>query len=232
MEYLLAIALIFGGYISEMKLLKPKYTSDVIPKHMSAKQKKERFNYLLVPAVEQVHEVLLQRYKKIAQDIKEGKNKHEIEKLKKEYGAKSDEDLLARLKPHPVSITLAQAAMESSWATSRFFQEANNVFGMWSVNPKEPRIAAGKQRDGNYTVWLRKFNTIEDSIRAYYTLMSKGKAYAKFRKLRLKTDNSYTITSGLDKYSEIGQKYIDTLNQVIRHNNFTKYDKIKPSPKK
>jgi len=224
MEYLLAIALLLGGYISESKILKPSYTPQEIPKHMSAKEKKERFNYLLVPAVQHVHKELMQRYKKIARDIKEGKNTQEIAKLKQEYNAKDDADLLARLKPHPVSIALAQAAMESSWATSRFFKEANNVFGIWSTNPKEPRIAAGEQRGGTHTIWLRKFSTIEDSIRAYYELIAKGKAYAKFRKLRLETDDPYKITAGLDKYSEIGQEYINVLNQVIRHNNFTKYD--------
>jgi Bax protein len=225
MEYLLAIAILFGGYISETKILKPSYSAAVIPKHMSAKQKKKRFKYLLVPAVKHVHHELMQRYKRIARDIREGKNREEIEKLKQEYHATSDEDLLARLKPHPVSITLAQAAMESSWATSRFFKEANNVFGMWSVNSNEPRIAAGEQRGGKHTIWLRKFNTIEDSIRAYYELMAKGKAYDKFRKLRLETDDPYKITAGLDKYSEIGQEYINVLNQVIKHNTFTKYDK-------
>ncbi|WP_297441551.1 glucosaminidase domain-containing protein [Sulfurimonas sp.] len=224
MEYLLAIALLIGASITETKLFKPTYTSDVIPKHMSTKQKKERFNYLLVPAVQYVHKELMQRYKKIVKDIKTGQNKQEIQKLKKEYGAKSDEDLLARLKPHPVSITLAQAAMESSWATSRFFQEANNVFGIWSTKATEPRIAASEQRGGKHTIWLRKFDTIEDSIRAYYELMSKGKAYSKFRKLRLETEDPYKITAGLDKYSEIGQEYINVLNQVIKHNNFTKYD--------
>jgi len=225
MDYLLALLLAFQDEVSQTQLLKPKYLAHIVPKDMSIKTKKKRFLYLVVPPTQNVHKKLMQRYKRVAQDIKNARITEEIASLKKEYGATSDEDLLARLKPHPVSITLAQAAMESSWATSRFFNEANNIFGMWSTNPKEKRIAAEKQREGNVTIWLRKFDTIDDSIKAYYELISKAKAYAKLRKLRLKTNDPFIITQGLDKYSEIGQAYIDEINSVIRHNNFMKYDK-------
>lgn len=225
MDYLLALLLFFKQELSQTQLLEPKYTPQKIPKNLSTQAKKKRFLYLILPPTQVVHKKLMQRYLKIADDMKHSRNKDEIEALKREYTATSDKDLLARLKPHPVSIALAQAAMESSWATSRFFVEANNVFGMWSKNPKEPRIAAGEQRGGKVTIWLRKFDTIADSIEAYYELMAKGKAYSKFRKLRLETDDPFIITQGLDRYSEIGQAYIDEINDVIRHNNFTKYDK-------
>ena len=192
---------------------------------MSVKEKKKRFITVIVPAILEVHKELIQRYKKIAGDIVHKNTTAEIIQLKKIYKAKSDEDLLARLKPHPVSITLAQAAMESSWATSRFFQEANNVFGMWSTNPKEVRIAAAGKRDGTRTIWLKKFDTIEDSVRAYYAMLAKGKAYDKFRQLRLHYNNPYKITPGLDKYSEMGTNYIRVINQVIKYNNFRKYER-------
>ncbi len=225
MDYLLSLLLFFKRELSQTQLLEPKYTPQEIPKYLSTKAKKERFLYLILPPTQDIHKKLMQHYLKIADDMKHSRNKDEIAALKKKYTATSDRDLLARLKPHPVSIALAQAAMESSWATSRFFVEANNVFGMWSKNPNEPRIAAGEQRGGKVTIWLRKFDTIADSIEAYYELMAKGKAYSKFRKLRLESDDPFIITQGLDRYSEIGQAYIDEINSVIRHNNFTQYDK-------
>ncbi len=225
MDYLLALLLAFQDEVAQTQLLKPKYLAHSISKDMSIKMKKKRFLYLIVPPTQNVHKKLMQRYKRVAEDINNTHITDEIVSLKKEYGATSNEDLLARLKPHPVSIALAQAAMESSWATSRFFIEANNIFGMWSNSPKQERIAAGEKREGNVTIWLRKFNTIEDSIQAYYKLIATANAYAKLRKLRLETNNPFIITQGLDKYSEIGQAYIDEINSVIRHNNFTKYDK-------
>ena len=90
------------------------------------------------------------------------------------------------LKPHPKSIALAQAAMESSWATSRFFTEANNVFGVWSFNESEPRIAAGKKR-GNKTIWVKKYHSIKASMQDYYRTLARGVAFSEFRKLKMET---------------------------------------------
>lgn len=193
-------------------------------KKITLTAKKKEFINLVLPSVLKVHEELQQRYEKIVKDIKNGTNKSEIDELRVKYKAKSDEDLLARLKPHPVSIVLAQAAVESSWGTSRFLKEANNVFGMWSSHPNQKRIAAGEKRDATKTIWLRKFDTLEDSTRAYYEMIATGKAYNMFRQLRLQYDDPYKITQGLDKYSEMGAGYGNVLNQVIKYNNFTQYD--------
>ncbi|WP_457750115.1 glucosaminidase domain-containing protein [Sulfurimonas sp.] len=206
------------------KVAVPKSISVVVKKKMSIQEKKKKFIALLLPAIRKVNNELMQRYKRVASDIKNKKYTKEIQALKIKYNAKNDDDLLAKLKPHPISITLAQAAMESSWGTSRFFKEANNVFGMWSVNENEPRIAAGEKRGGKKTIWLRKFNTIEDAVRAYYEMLAEGKAYDEFRRLRLKYNDSYKITAGLDKYSEMKAAYTKVLNQVIRHNNFNQYN--------
>ena len=201
------------------------YKADKIPKNMSVTTKKKRYFSLLTPAVQNIHQELMDRYTQIKYDMKHKRNRATIESLKLHYKVKTDLELLYALKPHPQSITLAQGAMESAWATSRFFTKANNVFGMWSSNKNEPRIAAGIKRKGNRTIWLRKFNSIEDSIRAYYELMAKGKTFKKFRKARYETDDVYKIIKKLDKYSEIGHTYTKELAQMIRYNKLTKYDK-------
>ena len=41
--------------------------------------------------------------------------------VREKYRAVTDRDLLGALKPHPISIVLAQVAMESAWGTSCFF---------------------------------------------------------------------------------------------------------------
>ena len=196
-----------------------------IPKNMSVKEKKDRFFNLLVPVVDKVYKELDLEYKTVLNDIKKSKNLFKKDMLKKIHKVESDEELLMILKPHPKSIVLAQAAMESAWATSRFFVEANNVFGLWSSNKKESRIAASKKRDGVKTIWLKKFDTIEDSIRAYYKLLSYAGAYKEFRELRIQTDNPYKLVKKLDKYSEIGELYGKALAKIIRYNKLTKYDR-------
>ena len=221
MKYLLILFLLsFDLFAIELK----KYESEIVPQRMSVKEKKKRFYALVQPAVQKVYKELLQQYKSVSKDIQTNKNQIIIQKLKKYYKVSSDEKLLLALKPHPQSVTLAQAAMESSWATSRFFVEAKNVFGMWSVNPNEQRIAAMEKRGGTKTIWLKKFNTIEDSIRAYYKLMGRAKAYKEFRKVRYMTNNPLKIIIKLDKYSEMGIEYTKALARIIRYNKLQKFD--------
>lgn len=202
----------------------PKYVFNIVPEKMTVQQKKERFKSLLVPAAKRVYLDLKKQHDEVRALIESGAGDERIELLKIKYKAVSDKDLLARLKPHPVSIVLAQAAMESAWATSRFFTEAKNVFGVWSFNKDEPRIAAGEQR-GDKTIWLKKYNTIENSIRDNYRVLARGSAYDKFRKLRLITDNPHELVKGLDKYSEIGSEYGKELSSMIRYNKFALFDK-------
>lgn len=199
------------------------FTADIIPENMTVQQKKERFRQLLVPAVKQVYAELRTKYKKTKSLIKTGSDSEELERLKKNYKAESEEDLLSRLKPHPVSIVLAQAAMESAWATSRFFREANNIFGVWSFDKNEPRIAAGEKR-GKKTIWLKKYINIKDSIRDNYKVIARGAAFKEFRKMRLNSDNPFELVKGLDKYSELGSKYGKELAAVIRYNKFNQFD--------
>lgn len=167
----------------------------------------------------------MQEYEKVNEDIINDRNLLELSELKRIYKVKSDEELLYALKPHPKSIAIAQAAMESGWGTSRFYVEANNIFGMWSSDKNESRIAANEQRDGNRTIWLRKFDSIEDSVRAYYKLIARGKAYKEFREVRYLSDDINEIVEELDNYSEIGDSYPEELSKLIKYNKLTEYDK-------
>lgn len=199
------------------------YTAENVPEKMTVQEKKKRFRALLVPAVKKVYAELQNRYQNVKQAIESGEQAEKIESLKIEYKAESDQDLLKRLKPHPVSIVLAQAAMESAWATSRFFTQANNIFGVWSFDKNEPRIAAGEKR-GNKTIWLKKYSSIEDAIRDYYRVLARGPAFDKFRDIRASSNDPFKMVKGLDKYSELGAKYGKELASVIRYNKFNQFD--------
>lgn len=124
---------------------------------------------------------------------------------------------------HPISITLAQAAMESAWGTSRFYREATNIFGVWAYNKNTPRIAAKQKRNGK-TIWLRKYTSLEESVRDYYANISKSRVYKKFRELNKKDANVYDLVKELRMYSEKRDVYVKELAQIIRYNKFTKYD--------
>lgn len=199
------------------------YTASFIPEDMTIEEKKNRFLHLMLPPVKSVFSQLEERHKRVRAKIKSGKEQKEIGKLKKEYKAETDKELMMALKPHPVSIVLAQAALESSWATSRFFFEARNIFGVWSFDPGEPRIAAGEKR-GNKTVWVKKYDTLEASVKDYYRILGRSPAFKEFRELRLKTNDPFKLVRELENYSEKRDEYTEKLSAMIRFNNFTKYD--------
>ncbi len=196
-----------------------------VKKKHSISKKKQRFFALVVPAIQKVHQEQEKRFERITKELESGVKSTEIEHLKKLYRVKTNTELLLALKPHPQSIVIAQAAIESAWGTSRFFREANNIFGMWSKDPNEPRIAAGVKREGKRTIWLKKFASLNESIRQYYQTIGRVKDYKAFRELRFETDDVKLLVKKLDKYSELGDKYTQILASVIRHNNLTQYDK-------
>jgi Bax protein len=200
------------------------YSVSVVPKNMSVQEKKQRFYALLVPAVEKVYKELEKKYEDTKLLVQKDPNSKKVQALMQSYGAKTPQDLLVRMKPHPRSITLAQSAMESAWGTSRFLRIANNVFGVWSFNKNEPRVPAGKKR-GNTTIYVKKYASIADSIKDYYRVLATGKAFKAFRAEKMKTNDPYVLVKYLDKYSERGADYGKELASMIRHNHLTQYDK-------
>ena len=190
---------------------------------MTIQEKKARFSALVIPAVNTVYSDLMSRHQEISIILATGKSNSEIDKLRVEYKAMANSELLMALKPHPRSIAIAQAAMESSWATSRFFREANNIFGVWSFDEDEPRIAALQKR-GDKTIWLKKYNSVESAVYDYYRTLARSSAFAEFRKTKMTTDDPFLLVKKLDRYSEKGSLYGEELAAIIRFNKFNDYD--------
>ena len=194
-----------------------------VKKEITVTQKKQKFKEVLVPVISDVFQNLEKQYLSIQEDMKNNKNLENIEKLKKDYDVKTNEALLIALKPHPISIVLAQAAVESGWLTSRFTREANNIFGVWSFNKNEPRIAASGLR-GDKIIYLKKYKTIKDAIFDYYKNLGKHRAYKKFREKRTETNDPYILSTYLENYSERREEYTKLLKSIMQYNIFDKYD--------
>ncbi len=214
--------------VAELEKLKQDETQAKKIKQINMKsvsQKKEDFLNLMIPALNKVYNEELELFAKVKDLINSNPNNPSLWKLKEEYNAKSNLELLMALKPHPKSITLAQAAIESAWGESRFFKEANNLFGVWSYSKSEPRIAASSQR-GENTIWLRKYKNVEESIKDYYKMLSRSWAFKEFRELNYEKENQnpYLLVEKLEKYSEKRGAYTQELASMISYNQFTKYD--------
>lgn len=145
------------------------------------------------------------------------------------YKAVDIGDLSEKLLTHPVSIVLAQAAIESGWGTSRFFLEGNNVFGVWSYRADENRMKASQSREGR-AIYVRKYDHFTGSIQDYFNTIARSKAYKNFRKMRTETDDAYALIPLLNRYSETGPAYVMQLHHIIRTNDLTRYDRYQLDP--
>ena len=150
-------------------------------------------------------------------------------KVKAQYNAKNIDDLIERLGTLPNSIVLAQAAIETGWGESRFFVQASNLFGIWSFDERESRIAAGKTRNDK-TIFLRSYDDMSRSITDYFEVLARHGAYKGLRKARLQTSNPYVLVQHLKNYSERKSWYTRQLKKVIRQNNLTMYDRYRIDP--
>lgn len=194
-----------------------------VPQQMSVEEKKLRFRCLVQPDLEAVYLELNDQYQRVQNTIKNNSNDETINQLKVDYNANSNQQLLLALKPHPISIAIAQAAIETAWGTSRFFREANNLYGIRASTQFQPRIAAGK-KVGNKVLWLKKYDSIKASITDYYLVLSRAQAYIDFRLLKMKTTDPHQLVKKLRDYSERKDAYVKELSSVIRFNQFDALD--------
>ncbi len=209
------------------------YTSAISLNNLPVAQKKTKFFEMMLPAIlvaetekQFTRKELIRLSKRPSLTASE---QAYIDKLMTTYKAKTLQMLIARLHGFPVSIVLAQAAVESGWGTSRFFLQANNPFGMWSFNPDENRMAASSHRKGE-KVYLRKFSNLEQSIEAYYVMLATG-PYSDFRAAMQKSTDPYKLCDYLIDYSERREDYVSELKTVIRTNDLVKYDSYRIDPK-
>ena len=127
------------------------------------------------------------------------------------FGGFNDE-LKKRIDIVPISLAIAQAAIESGWGTSRFAIEGNAYFGQKVIGSK----IRGIKPNGieNPLVKIRTFDNLNDSVNAYINNLNTHFAYKNFRKSRNELRSFGKIPEGiilvkqLKKYSELGEEYV------------------------
>ncbi len=210
--------------------IKPiNYVNTISLNKLEVSEKKKKFFNMILPAIlisKHKFKVLRNRAKRIINSINPSSaDLAFLKKMYKKFDTTDNKELLIRMKTHPVSIVLAQAAIESAWGESRFFKKGNNIFGVWSYNKNEPRIKAREKR-GNKHVYLRKYKSLSDAIDDYFVIIGRG-AYKSFRKHRNMTNNPLQLVQYLVNYCELKEKYTKKLRRFIIKNRLTKFDKFR-----
>ena len=203
-------------------------------------ERKAQFLAMLRPLIDEKNSKLLKSRERLLKiktewDNKQavsGVNKRNLEKLRAKFhvtyetypeDAKAIDILLLRVDTIPPAMVLAQAAIESGWGTSRFAEEAHNLFGHWCYS--EGCGIVPNKRPAGAKHEVKKFNNVEESLTAYFNNINTHNAYRPWRQLRAQlrgTPDHFTgmaMVAELGKYSGRGSVYIDELRTLIRSNN-------------
>ena len=144
-----------------------------------------------------------------------------IAKLTKKYRTTSVSGLLSRINTVPVSLILAQGAIESSWGSSRFANKGNNLFGIWTWG-KVGMVPAKREEGKNHLV--ATYDSLLDSVRAYVLMLNRVKAYTQLRTIRKRSNDPVALAAGLLNYSERGGVYVSDIGRIIDFNNLRDFD--------
>ena len=215
-------------------------------KELSVAAKKRLFFRLIAPVVLRINEIILEdrdRAKELTERLAEGQSvrpedqawltelaaKYKVlESPSKRLDGDAFAELLRRVDIVPPSLSLAQAASESGWGTSRFAAEGNSLFGQWTwgkgLKPTEQRTS----KLGDYRV--AAFDSTAQAAYSYALNLNTARAYRDLRVKRADLRRQNLRISGtvlaetLVNYSERGQAYVDDLKALMRENRLDDAD--------
>jgi len=219
--------------------VKPIYFTK-LPKDLKAlgdtTKKKELFIQIVLPLILAENQKILEDREKLFKILEKSFNsigeRVWLKRRFKEY--KIEDSDLAELKTRmdiiPVSLAIAQAAIESGWGTSRFALEGNALFGQWTWGKKgiEP-----KEKDANKKFKILNFQILRASVRAYKNNLNTNNGYKEFREARALLRQNDEKISGLKlakylfRYAATGKEYTASLEKSIKINSLDDFDEAK-----
>ena len=150
-------------------------------------------------------------------------------------GDEAIEVLLQHVDKVPIAMVLAQAANESGWGSSRFVLQANNLFGEWTWRAEEGIAPLVRNSESRH--YVRRFDSLADSVRAYIYNITVGHAYGELRAMRAamraqgrQSFDSVVLANGLERYSIRGEEYVTEIQQMIRGNRLQQLGPLQLEP--
>ena len=222
--------------IRKNKVVKP-VDLRFLPKELknieNIKERKNLFIKIILPLIIEENDKILNDRKALFSILNKNSNS-EVElnwlNLKfKQYGVKNKDVLSLKIRMDiiPTSLTIAQAAKETGWGTSRFAIEGNALFGQWTYSGSGIKPLKAND-DENHKVM--KFQILKASVRAYHRNLNTHSSYKKFRMQRAEArDNdenldSILLANYLESYAETGTEYVKILKKIIIQNSLKDFD--------
>lgn len=159
----------------------------------------------------------------VKNEMKLGRKLNDSEKLflsemMKGYKTSDINELVKKADSVPVSLLIAQAAIESGWGKSRFTTDFNNIYGIHRKHrkPGQPIVLS--------------FDNLYNATFAYIMNLNRNMAYKNFRDARYAMKdkkNPYVLADYLSLYSIKRRQYVSMIQRVIMKNKLTQYDNYK-----
>ena len=223
----------------------PRMYFPYIPKNINQYEtikKKSVFKAILLPIALRANELVLEE-RKIMKIAFSTNNIYQIELFSKKYKVKNFKkinfsnlnkselrmirsELLNKINTIPISLILAQSIIESGWGASRFAQEGNALFGQWTWK-NDDGIKPKGNLDANF--YVKNFDSLLESVNSYILNLNTHPAYKGLRNFRIsqyyagKDITGNDMANFLDKYAEIGIKYVIKVKKMIEKNQLSIY---------
>lgn len=206
------------------------YSGSIDFRTMDPEIRKIKFIEYLLPAVVIIREKLLDDLHHVEFIEEKLKNNKEIysndsiflSTMKEKYKTDSLNELKKRIFPHPVSLALTQAVLESGWGTSSICRKGHNLFGVLSFSPEESRLKM-QFNDNEDDIYLRTYDDVIQSVEHYFLLISRVSSYKKFREKRWEGAPTSQLLKLLDNYHE-SDEYEKIAKSIIEDNKLTRFD--------
>ena len=201
----------------------------------SIKNRKDLFIKITLPLIVQENNKLLSLNKNIkllkgSFDQISRKEAVWVQNLMEEYKADTLDSLIIKVDEIPVSLALAQAAIESGWGTSRFAYEGNALFGQYIWGKTNNGIIPNeRETDAKYKI--KSFNSLTESVASYMKNLNSNFHYNEFRINRFVLRSNKLPLRGaylaeyLSSYS-IEDDYIDKIKNIIEINDFQDFENL------
>lgn len=200
-------------------------------------ERKQAFIDFLRPIVEYENQRILEQRRRllaILEQLQEGNEiaAHErawLAEQAERYRVKAGDELTRaqrlrdRIDIVPISLALAQAALESGWGTSRFSRQGNNLFGQWCFQSGCGIVP--EQRPDHASYEVEAFDTVGESVQSYMRNLNSHPAYGPVRRIRAaarregRRPTGMEMAAGLINYAAIGETYVEHIRTVIRRND-------------
>ena len=225
-------------YQSDTTLIPVNYIGSIDFRNVDPNKRKDLFIMHILPAIVITRERLMDELHHIEFIEERTKAKREISKfdstflatIQAKYETDSLTELKKRIYPHPVSLALTQAVLESGWGTSNVFRNANNIFGVMSFSSDDTRslIQYSEDEEDRY---IRTYSSILESVEHYYLLISTVSFYRRFREKRWEGRTSYQLLRYLKHYHDGSDQYAEMAQSIITSNNLDRFDNIVIDPR-